>query len=146
MKATGIVRRIDDLGRVVIPKEIRRTMNFRDGDPLEIFTDKNGCVIFKKYIPLGSISEQAETVFKVLKKHGITNAIYDSDGTKLFGNPALFPAGFGNDEIDEMEGKYVTIKSDGEVIGYILTKDELTADQKVCIKTAADILTTMMES
>ena len=49
MKATGIVRRIDDLGRVVIPKEIRRTMHIREGDPLEIFTDKEGGVIFKKY-------------------------------------------------------------------------------------------------
>lgn len=47
MKATGIVRRIDDLGRVVIPKEIRRTMRIREGDPLEIFTEKDGEVIFK---------------------------------------------------------------------------------------------------
>ena len=49
MKATGIVRRIDDLGRVVIPKEIRRTMRIREGDPLEIYTDADGEVIFKKY-------------------------------------------------------------------------------------------------
>ena len=49
MKATGIVRRIDDLGRVVIPKEIRRTLRIREGDPLEIFTEKDGEVIFKKY-------------------------------------------------------------------------------------------------
>ena len=49
MKATGIVRRIDDLGRVVIPKEIRRTMRIREGDPLEIYTSKDGEVIFKKY-------------------------------------------------------------------------------------------------
>ena len=53
MKATGIVRRIDDLGRVVIPKEIRRTLRIREGDPLEIFTEKDGEVIFKKYSPMG---------------------------------------------------------------------------------------------
>mgnify|MGYP000886117765 FL=1 len=53
MKATGIVRRIDDLGRVVIPKEIRRTMRIREGAPLEIFTNKDGEVIFKKYSPIG---------------------------------------------------------------------------------------------
>lgn len=53
MKATGIVRRIDDLGRVVIPKEIRRTMRIREGDPLEIYTDNDGEVIFKKYSPIG---------------------------------------------------------------------------------------------
>ena len=56
MKATGIVRRIDDLGRVVIPKEIRRTMRIREGDPLEIYTDAGGEVIFKKYSPIGELS------------------------------------------------------------------------------------------
>ncbi len=56
MKATGIVRRIDDLGRVVIPKEIRRTLRIREGDPLEIFTDRDGEVILKKYSPIGELS------------------------------------------------------------------------------------------
>lgn len=57
MKATGIVRRIDDLGRVVIPKEIRRTLRIREGDPLEIFTDREGEVILKKYSPIGELNE-----------------------------------------------------------------------------------------
>lgn len=57
MKATGIVRRIDDLGRVVIPKEIRRTLRIREGDPLEIFTDRDGEVILKKYSPIGELTE-----------------------------------------------------------------------------------------
>ena len=69
MKATGIVRRIDDLGRVVIPKEIRRTMRIREGDPLEIYTDREGEVIFKKYSPIGELtnfaSQYAETLHKV---------------------------------------------------------------------------------
>ena len=56
MKATGIVSRIDDLGRVVIPKEIRRTMRIREGDPLEIYTDSNGEVIFKKYSQIGELT------------------------------------------------------------------------------------------
>ncbi len=59
MKATGIVRRIDDLGRVVIPKEIRRTMRIREGDPLEIYTDAGGEVIFKKYSPMGEMASFA---------------------------------------------------------------------------------------
>lgn len=59
MKATGIVRRIDDLGRVVIPKEIRRTLRIREGDPLEIFTDREGEVILKKYSPIGELSDFA---------------------------------------------------------------------------------------
>ncbi len=68
MKATGIVRRIDDLGRVVIPKEIRRTMRIREGDPLEIYTDVDGEVIFKKYSPVGELSlttkQYAEVLFR----------------------------------------------------------------------------------
>jgi len=59
MKATGIVRRIDELGRVVIPKEIRRTLRIREGDPLEIFTDRDGEVILKKYSPIGELGEFA---------------------------------------------------------------------------------------
>jgi len=69
MKATGIVRRIDDLGRVVIPKEIRRTMRIREGDPLEIYTDREGEVIFKKYSPIGELAafaaQYAETLHKI---------------------------------------------------------------------------------
>ena len=68
MKATGIVRRIDDLGRVVIPKEIRRTMRILEGDPLEIYTDREGEVIFKKYSPIGELTgfaaQYAETLHK----------------------------------------------------------------------------------
>lgn len=60
MKATGIVRRIDDLGRVVIPKEIRRTLRIREGDPLEIFVDREGEVILKKYSPIGELGEFAK--------------------------------------------------------------------------------------
>lgn len=69
MKATGIVRRIDDLGRVVIPKEIRRTMRIREGDPLEIYTDREGEVIFKKYSPIGELAsfaaQYADTLHKI---------------------------------------------------------------------------------
>ncbi len=66
MKATGIVRRIDDLGRVVIPKEIRRTMRIREGAPLEIYTGTDGEVIFKKYSPIGEMSAAAEQLAEAL--------------------------------------------------------------------------------
>ena len=66
MKATGIVRRIDDLGRVVIPKEIRRTMRIREGDPLEIFTESGGEVVFKKYSPVGELEPFAAQYAEVL--------------------------------------------------------------------------------
>lgn len=68
MKATGIVRRIDELGRVVIPKEIRRTMRIREGDPLEIYTDKDGGVIFKKYSLMGGLGDFAGQMCETLNK------------------------------------------------------------------------------
>ena len=69
MKSTGIVRRIDGLGRVVIPKEIRYTLRIREGDPLEIFTDAEGGVILKKYSPVGSLSAFAQQYADVLSKY-----------------------------------------------------------------------------
>ena len=68
MKATGIVRRIDDLGRVVIPKEIRRTLKIRESEPLEIFTDRNGEIILKKYSPIGEISTSAHQLAEAAAK------------------------------------------------------------------------------
>ena len=68
MKATGVVRRIDDLGRIVIPKEIRRTLRIKEGDPLEIFTDREGQVILKKYSPIGELSEFATEYAETLAK------------------------------------------------------------------------------
>jgi len=62
MKATGIVRRIDDLGRIVIPKEIRRTMRIREGDPMEIFTSREGEILLKKYSPVGELGEFASAL------------------------------------------------------------------------------------
>ena len=80
MKATGIVRRIDDLGRVVIPKEIRRILRIREGDPLEIYTSNNGEVILKKYSPINELShyasEYAETAANIL---GASVVISDTD-------------------------------------------------------------------
>lgn len=80
MKATGIVRRIDDLGRVVIPKEIRKTLRIREGDPLEIFTDREGEVILKKYSPIGELSDFATQYAESLyKTSGHTTCIADRD-------------------------------------------------------------------
>lgn len=75
MKATGIVRRIDDLGRVVIPKEIRRTLRIREGDPLEIFTDREGEVILKKYSPIGELNEFANEYCETLYENTNNTAI-----------------------------------------------------------------------
>ncbi len=80
MKATGIVRRIDDLGRVVVPKEIRRTLRIREGDPLEIFTDREGEIILKKYSPIGELGQFAKQYADSLNQTtGHIVAITDKD-------------------------------------------------------------------
>lgn len=124
MKATGIVRRIDDLGRVVIPKEIRRTLKIREGDPLEILIEKN-CVCFKKYSTLGSFSEDilrvAQDMAQRTFKHQV--AIYDRD-SKVSGPNSYSPyaeeSWEDNTTSFEYEGMGVyPIISDDELYGYV---------------------------
>ena len=124
MKATGIVRRIDDLGRVVIPREIRRSLKIREGDPLEIFLEKN-CVCFKKYSTLGSFSEDilrvAQDMAQRTFKHQI--AIYDRD-SKLSGPNSYSSYVDESWEDNRTPFKYegmgvYPIISDGELYGYI---------------------------
>ena len=99
MKATGIVRRIDDLGRVVIPKEIRRTLRIREGDSLEIFTDRQGEIILKKYSPIGEMSHFAKDYAESLATTlGCTICITDND-------QVIAAAGFGKKELQD---KYIT--------------------------------------
>ena len=80
MKATGIVRRVDDLGRIVIPKEIRRTLKIREGDPLEIYTEKDGGVIFRKYSPMGDLQDFASQICESIGANtGYVAAVADRD-------------------------------------------------------------------
>ena len=124
MKATGIIRRIDDLGRVVIPREIRRSLKIREGDPLEILIEKN-CVCFKKYSALGLFSEDilrvAQDMAQRTFKHQV--AIYDRDN-KISGPNSYSSYADESWEDnrtpfkDEGMGVYPII-SDGELCGYI---------------------------
>lgn len=99
MKATGIVRRIDDLGRVVIPKEIRRTLRIREGDPLEIFTDREGEIILKKYSPIGELSAFAKQYADSLSQTmGCLVCVCDMD-------QVIAAAGSGKKELQE---KYIS--------------------------------------
>ena len=124
MKATGIVRRIDDLGRVVIPKEIRRTLKIREGDPLEILIEKN-CVCFKKYSTLGSFSEDILRVAQDMAQRTFNHqiAIYDRD-SKVSGpnsySSYVDESWEDNRDPFKYEGMGVyPIVSDGELYGYI---------------------------
>lgn len=97
MKATGIVRRIDDLGRVVIPKEIRRTLRIREGDPLEIFVDREGEVILKKYSPIGELGvfakEYADSLHEttghvsIIADRDVVIAVAGSNKREFMGKP-----------------------------------------------------------
>ena len=124
MKATGIVRRIDDLGRVVIPKEIRRSLKIREGDPLEIFIENNG-VYFQKYSTLGSLAEEPLRIaIKMASNSGLRPiAIYDTD-TKLRGMenfPAYVPTQWEFERkpfvFNNTYGVY-PVCADGELVGY----------------------------
>ena len=118
MKATGIVRRIDDLGRVVIPKEIRRTMRIREGDPLEIYTEKDGEVIFKKYSPMGELADFAGQICETLSKTtGCITAVSDRDTIiSVSGAPRkeLLERRISGELEQIMEGRQVYVLTPGE--------------------------------
>ena len=145
MKATGIVRRIDDLGRVVIPKEIRRTMRIREGDPLEIYTEKDGEVIFKKYSPMGELSAFAEQICESMHKTAeYSAAVCDRDGV-------IAAAGAGRKDIIDrhisaeleeiMEGRRAwRSEPGGRSVPVTDVQDSPTAGVAVPILTEGDVL------
>ena len=139
MKATGIVRRIDDLGRVVIPKEIRKTLRIKEGTPLEIFTDREGQIILKKYSPIGELNtfaaEYAEALVQTtgLSQDSRENISVISDAMDSFCQKMIQPILCASDAI-------------GAVI--LLTKSEKTAlgdTERALIRTAAGFLGRQME-
>lgn len=114
MRATGIVRRIDDLGRVVIPKEIRRAMKIREGDPLEIYTEKNGTVCFRKYSPIGTVDLDTMKLICDKGLGRLNYTVFDRDGY------AIMPNGIKEFDIDEdLPENTCLIRSDGDIIGYL---------------------------
>ncbi len=158
MKATGIVRRIDDLGRVVIPKEIRRTMRIREGDPLEIYTDREGEVIFKKYSPIGELSsfaaQYADTLHKtcsmavlicdrdaVIASSGVSRKEYadkplSDELERIMENRSLYVWHDGGDKLSVLRdgsGHFLScampILSEGDVIGCVASLMEAENDR-----------------
>lgn len=117
MKATGIVRRIDDLGRVVIPKEIRRTLRIREADPLEIFTDREGEIILKKYSPIGEMSTFAKQYAESLAQvSGHIALITDRDQFIAVsgGMKNLLSKNISNELEDKIEKRQAVLSSRGE--------------------------------
>lgn len=132
MKATGIVRRIDDLGRVIIPKEIRRSLKIREGDPFEIYLDEDGGVVFRKYSLLGLSDDVLRTAKLMAKFAGVEIAIYDMD-CKLIGDksyPVNIPEAW-DDFYKPMQFDNYTvypILCDGERLGFVCSHNTLTAE------------------
>ncbi len=173
MKATGIVRRIDDLGRVVIPKEIRRTQFIRVGDPLEIFVSGAGEVIFKKYSPIGELSDIAARYAEVLSKTaGATVAVTDRDHvvaaagaaketvdkpltsayTRIVERRRLFTADGAETALPVCEGAkaeasaIMPILSSGDLVGSVaLTGGKADAQSVALVKVAAAFLGRQLE-
>lgn len=126
MKATGIVRRIDDLGRVVIPKEIRRTLRIREGDPLEIYLLEDGGCVFKKYPPMGYNEDAIRMVKQVAEMSRMTIGVYDTNGPVSV--PTSFPRFIPDDWFDHgmnpfyKNGYYVCgVFANGEHLGFVVS-------------------------
>ena len=134
MKATGVVRRIDDLGRVVIPKEIRKTLRIKEGDPLEIFTDREGEVILKKYSPIGELSEFAAGYAETLSKTtGHIACITDKDSIIAVsgGSKKEFLEQDISQELEKlMEDKEVYTSKENIDISMPITKNEKSENKK----------------
>ena len=134
MKATGIIRRIDDLGRVVIPKEVRRTMKIREGDPLEIYTDREGYVCFKKYEPSNEPDIKNALVAMIASIGAIDKnlraAVYTTDGIRIRStHPSIFPTHCSDtpDQAPEIEECFNVIPIRGEMgdtIAYLVIDDD----------------------
>lgn len=147
MKATGIVRRIDELGRVVIPKEIRRTLRIKEGDPLEIFTDRDELML-KKYSPIATIEKFSEAAAKSLNSlSGKLAVVCDTDGVlfaygegrRTFSGKALSEE---MDEILKMRKSYVSSVADsGDIVPLTVSGEEgVTAQVIVPIVAGGDCL------
>lgn len=129
MRATGIVRRIDDLGRVVIPKEIRKTLRIREGDPLEIFTAKDGEVILKKYSPIGELNEfsqeYAETLGEILGQGVVVTDLDSIIAVSKLPKKDYKEKSISNDLEQLIENRVVKHSNDNKIIP--LYKDDSTS-------------------
>ena len=128
MKATGVVRRIDELGRVVIPKEIRKVHRIKEGDPLEIFTDKEGEIILKKYSPIGELTEFASTYADTLSKTtGHITCITDKDSVIAVAGglkKELLEKGLSKELEEVLENKEIFKSKENNEISIPITKNE----------------------
>ena len=166
MKATGIVRRIDDLGRVVIPKEIRRTLRLREGTPLEIFTDREGEIIFKKYSPMAELGTFAAQYADALAagsggmKKEVRQKGISEDLSRLLSRRETLTASRGDarfipilaeENPEYLSETIVPILCEGDVIGSVILagreeKSRMGETEKKLAATASGFLGKQMEN
>lgn len=126
MRATGIIRRVDDLGRVVIPKEVRRSLGIKEGDPLEVYMEGNA-VVFVKYSPLSDVALKAQPIVDGLNKIGILCALYDNSNCKVCGDKNA-PSEL---EYDDFNPCHFAINVNGDFIGFLAATSVLPYDKRV---------------
>ena len=150
MKATGIVRRIDDLGRIVIPKELRRNLNIKEGDPLELFTTNDGMVCFKKYMPTTEREwAKARDVIRTMYPR-LSFALYNSMGDKMACNGTFSLTNkldINDKDVDDLS--ILTTTEDKDTIGYFKihpkTERELSINEETNLRQIIDVLLTEKE-
>ena len=148
MKATGVVRRIDDLGRIVIPKEIRKVLRIKEGDPIEIFTGREGEVILKKYSPIGELSQFAgEYAESLSQTTGYLVIITDCNKN----NDIAIPITKNDNQERKFNAQVIyPIISQGDVIGSVVliskdSKNKMTETEEKVAQSAAGFLSSQME-
>lgn len=139
MKTTGIIRRIDDLGRVVIPKEVRRNLGIREGDALEIYTEGRA-VCFVKYSALDNMTEKVQPIVEGLNEIGILCALYDNCDCKICGDKNA-PSEL---KYDDFNPYYYDIRVNGDFIGFLAVANELSDDKRT-IQFAIHTIKAIME-
>ncbi len=145
MKATGIVRRIDDLGRIVIPKEIRKTFKIHEGSPLEIFTDSDGSIIFKKYSPVGEMGNLAQIYADTLNSV-LSCACVISDTDKIIAVSGVSKKDFAEKAVSDKIRNFITQRKTQctEESMLITDSSERKSDYCCLILSSGDVMGTII--
>ena len=142
MKATGIIRRVDDLGRIVIPREIRRTMKIKEGDPLELYTTNQGEVVFKKYSPTVEYDKEFKAIVRTLEKYGIKGAVYDNSEVRSYSSDRNAPL---DCPYEGYNSNHYAIRVDGDMWGHFACNRTLNEEEDKLVKFAIDMFIKSVE-
>ena len=143
MKATGIIRRVDDLGRIVIPREIRRTCRIKEGDPLELYTDKDGEIIFKKYSPTADYDVEYKAIVRTLERHNIKGALYDNSEMLVSASDRTAP---NECPFEGYNSNHYPIRIAGDMWGHFVVNRTLDNEEDKLVKFAIGMFVQIAEN